>query len=192
MPKNTVSAAQPKMKAKAATAPGGRPLGKKARRAASKNNAVVEQFLTILATAKTQADLDVLQTEALQLGRIIRPVGGNRMEVRLMAVEEEGDDEVVKLPIGGNVRGGRGAMRGDRANSMLAGDVVVIRGAQIAAKIPGPVSAALRDLLAALEVPFPKGFFASAEGGEEEEDEGFEFVEESDEEEEAEVDIDAI
>ena len=80
-------------KAKAATAPGGRPLGKKARRAASKNNAVVEQFLTILAAAKTQADLEVLQAEALQLGRIIRPVGGNRMEIRLMAVEEEGDDE---------------------------------------------------------------------------------------------------
>jgi hypothetical protein len=191
MPKNTVSPVQPKMKAKKATAPGGRPLGKKAARAAAKNNAVVEQFLTILAAAKSRADLAILQTEALQLGRVVRAVGGNRLELRLMAVEEEGDDEIVKLPIGGNVRGGRGAMRGDRANSMLAGDVVVIRGAQVAAKIPGPVSVALRDLLAALDVPFPKGFFASAEGGEEEDDDGFDFVEESDEEEE-EVDIDAI
>jgi hypothetical protein len=190
MPVRTVSETAPKMKVKKPTA-GGRPLGKKAARAASKNNAVVEQFLTILTAAKTRRDLDILQTEALQLGRVIRPVGGNRLEIRLMSVEEEGDDEIVKLPIGGNVRGGRGAMRGDRANSMLADDIVVIRGAQVAAKIPPSVAVPMRELLTALDVPFPKGFFA-AHGESVEEDDGFEFVEDDEEEEEEEVDIDAI
>lgn len=184
MPKNTVSANQPKMKAAKKVA--GRPMGKKAARAAAKNNAVVEQFVSILTAAKSQADLAVLQTEALQLGRVIRQLGGNRLEIRLMDPEEE---EHVKLPIGGNVRGGRSAARGDRANSMLADDIVIIRGAQVAAKIPGPVAAALRDLLIALDVAIPKGFFAAV--GESEEDDAFEFVED-DAEEEEEVDIDAV
>ena len=185
MPKNTVSEHKPKMKVKkGATA--GRPLGKKALRAAAKNNAVVEQFLTILAAAKSPADLEILQTEALQLGRVVRQVGGNRLEVRLMSVEE-GEDEVVKLPIGGNVRGGRAAARGERINSMTADDIVIIRGAQVAAKIPGPVAAALRDLLAALEVAVPKGFFAAA--GDSDEEDGFEFVEESEDEDEEEEEV---
>jgi len=187
MPVRTVSATAPKMKAKKAVA-GGRPLGKKAMRAATKNNAVVEQFLTILAAAKSQADLAVLETEALQLGRVIRQLGGNRLEIRLLDAEEH-----VKLPIGGNVRGGRGAMRGDRPNSMNADDVIIIRGAQVAAKIPTAVAAAVRDLLSALEVPVPKGFFA-APGESAEEDDAFEFVEEDEEEaaEEEEVIIDDI
>jgi hypothetical protein len=184
MPARTVSENAPKMKAKKASA-GGRPLGKKAARAAAKNNAVVEQFLSILAAAKSRADLAILEVEALQLGRVIRQLGGNRLEVRLMSVEE-GDEEHVKLPIGGNVRGGRGAMRGDRPNSMTAGDIVIIRGAQVAAKIDSAIAAPMRDLLAALDVPFPKGFFASAGGGAEEEDDGFEFVDEDEEEEAAE------
>lgn len=189
MPARTVSETAPKMKAKKASA-GGRPLGKKAMRAANKNNAVVEQFLNILAAAKSRADLAVLETEALQLGRVIRQLGGNRLEIRLMDAEAE---ENAKLPIGGNVRGGRGAMRGDRPNSMVADDIVIIRGAQVAAKIPPAVAAPMRDLLAALDVPIPKGFFAAP--GEEEEDVGFEFVEEDEEEaaeEEEEVIIDDI
>lgn len=190
MPKNTVSANQPKMKAKKVA---GRPMGKKAARAAAKNNAVVEQFVSILAAAESQADLAILQTEALQLGRVVRQLGGNRLEIRLM---DPAAEEHVKLPIGGNVRGGRAAARGDRANSMLADDIVVIRGAQVAAKIPPSVAAALRDLLDALDVAVPKGFFAAA--GDSEEEDAFEFVEDDDDEadaaeaEEEEVCIDDI
>lgn len=156
---------------KAVSAPkkaaGGRALGKAALRAMTKNAEAVSDLISLL-----ESDTDI-STHHYTLARVVRPVGAGRLEVTLM----DGTNEV-NLPICGKIRfKGRAASKGDRANCMIPGDIVVIAGSQLAAKCSRSAAIIIRLHLERLRISYPKNFFAAAsvDADEEDEEDAFEF-----------------
>jgi hypothetical protein len=137
---------------------GGRPLGKAALRALGKNAEAVNSVLNLLESGES------LKTHHFALAQIVRPSGAGWMIASFM-----GETEEVNLPIKGAVRfKGRSANKADRANCMTPGDIVVVEGAYIAAKVSRVASFIIRLHLERLRIPFPKKFFDSAAGAAEE------------------------
>lgn len=155
------------------------------RRARMKNNELVDQYLAILDAASTVRDLEQLQLEGLQLGRVLKPLGGGRLEIQMM---DPSFAEPLRLPIRGCVSGKRKYLRGGFDNSMLIGDTVIISGSHVASKMSAPVSHYVAERLALLGVPVPRGFFTLGELADIAE-EAYEFVEEDAENDDAEDDV---
>lgn len=166
----------------------GTKLGKGARRAINKNSDCVKDYLQIVASAQTSAQLvETLEEEALTLARVTRGTGGGRLEVHL-----QDGTEGVSVPISGTLKfKGRSNTKTDRANCMCAGDVIIIRGSFASAKLSPSDASAVRRKFDKLGLSIPMGFFAAT--GEIKEEEAFEFdrTEEA-REEEGEIDIDAL
>ena len=137
----------------------GRPLGKAAIRALTKNAEAVEEVVEICDRAATAGDLqDRMERAALILAKVSRTVGGGRVLVLLQ------DGEEVSVPIGGSIKlKGKAATKTDRANCMCQGDYVVVRGGIAAGKMSPATVTYVRQVFADLMVAMPKGFFPSAD-----------------------------
>jgi hypothetical protein len=139
---------------------GGRPLGKAALRALGKNAEAVNTVLNLL-----ERDC-ALEEHHLALAKAVRPSGAGWMMVSFMDAEP---GEEVNMPLKGAIRfKGRSANKGDRGNCVTPGDIIVVDGAQIAAKVSRVCCFIIRLHLERLRIPFPKKFFDSAAGAEEE------------------------
>ena len=164
-------------------------MGRAAKRAISKNAECVEEFMDLVESinrsagdpkTKRQALLAEQDTEALQAGRVIKSVGGGRLQVLLQ------DGAEYSAPIAGTLKmKGRSANKGDRANCMSVGDVIVVRGGFAAGKMTAGQSKRGEAVYESLELVVPAGFFATATSmadAVEEKDVGFVFDREAEEE----------
>jgi len=164
-------------------------MGRAAKRAISKNSECVEEFMDLVESVnrsagdpktKRQQLLAEQDTEALQAGRVIKSVGGGRLQVLLQ------DGAEYSAPIAGTLKmKGRSANKGDRANCMSVGDVIVIRGGFAAGKMTAGQSKRCEAVYESLELVVPAGFFATATSmadAVEEKDVGFVFDREAEEE----------
>jgi hypothetical protein len=160
-------------KSKTRSAVTGHQLGRAALRAESKNAGAVAAFVKSVLEGKPEA--------AITLARVLRTVGGGRVQVRL-CVEEPVE---MSVRIAGRVAfKGKASNKTDRGACMTRGDFVVVDGLLAIGKLEAGDVATVREHLEA-----PRGFFED----EAEEHVGYEFADGSDDEdEEAEVDIDAI
>jgi translation initiation factor IF-1 len=141
-------------------------MGRAAKRAISKNAECVEEFMDLVESinrsagdpkTKRQALLAEQDTEALQAGRVIKSVGGGRLQVLLQ------DGAEYSAPIAGTLKmKGRSANKGDRANCMSVGDVIVVRGGFAAGKMTAGQSKRCEAVYESLELVVPAGFFATA------------------------------
>jgi len=141
-------------------------MGRAAKRAISKNAECVEEFMDLVESinrsagdpkTKRQQLLAEQDTEALQAGRVIKSVGGGRLQVLLQ------DGAEYSAPIAGTLKmKGRSANKGDRANCMSVGDVIVIRGGFAAGKMTAGQSKRCEAVYESLELVVPAGFFATA------------------------------
>lgn len=153
--------------------------GKRERKAIAKNNDLVTTFLYLVENAGTRMKFAEDTTrEALQLGRVLRGVGGGRFEVQLM---DPTITEPVKLSLKGSIHGRRGLLRGDKSHSVCAGDVVIIDGGQIGAKVPVEAVSFVADHLRAMEVEMSRDFFPAHLGGDSGDEGNFVFVGDEDE-----------
>jgi hypothetical protein len=180
MPAHSQARGSAAPKAPKKKANGGRPLGKAALRALGKNAEAVNTVLNLL-----ERDC-ALEEHHLALAKAVRPSGAGWMMVSFMDAEP---GEEVNMPLKGAIRfKGRSANKGDRGNCVTPGDIVVVDGAQIAAKVSRVASFIIRLHLERLHIPFPKKFFETAADADEEasEDEGFDW-ERDEEAEEAEA-----
>jgi len=163
-------------------------MGRAAKRANDKNAECVEEFMDLVESAyrengdpkKMCKDLLAAQeTEALQAARVTRSVGCGRLQVLLQ------DGSEYSAPIAGTLKfKGRSSTKGDRANCMLTGDVIVIRGGFAAGKMSAGQVKRTATIYEALELTVPAGFFAAATGAAaemESTDVGFEFDHEAEE-----------
>jgi hypothetical protein len=168
MPAHTVSKSEGAAARKTVTKPTcgagrsavtGRPLGKAAIRALTKNAEAVEEVVEICDRAATAEDLqERMERAALILAKVSRTVGGGRVLVLLQ------DGEEVSVPIGGSIKmKGKAATKTDRANCMCQGDYVVVRGGIAAGKMSPATVTYVRQVFADLMVAMPKGFFPSAD-----------------------------
>jgi hypothetical protein len=158
-----------KSKTKTRSAVTGHQLGRAALRAESKNEAAVSAFVKSVIEGKTE--------DAVTLARVLRTVGGSRVQVRLCVIPSV----ELSVRIAGRVAfKGKAANKTDRGACMTRGDFVVVDGLLAIGKLEAGDVATVREHLEA-----PRDFF------EEEEVEalGYEFAESEDEDE---VDIDAI
>lgn len=102
-----------------------------------------------------------MESEAVQIARVTRQSGAGRLKVTLQKGETD-----VDVTIAGSLRfKGRAATKGDRANCMGVGDVIVLHGPQAAGKIPRELVASVQTTFESLGVDYPKGFFAAYIGG---------------------------
>lgn len=179
MPAHSQARGSAAPKAPKKKANGGRPLGKAALRALGKNAEAVNTLINLL-----ERDAS-LEEHHLALAKAVRPSGAGWMMVSFMDAEPGVE---VNMPLKGAIRfKGRSANKGDRGNCVTPGDIVVVDGAQIAAKVSRVASFIIRLHLERLHIPFPKKFFESADADEEESvDEGFDW-ERDEEAEEAEA-----
>ena len=141
-------------------------MGRAAKRAITKNAECVEEFMDLVESihrttgdpkTKRLALLADQDTEALQAGRVIKSVGGGRLQVLIQ------DGAEYSAPIAGTLKmKGRSANKGDRANCMSVGDVIVIRGGFAAGKMTAAQSKRCEAIYESLELVVPAGFFATA------------------------------
>jgi translation initiation factor IF-1 len=168
-------------------------MGRAAKRAITKNAECVEEFMDLVesihrtagdAKTKRLALLAEQDTDALQAGRVIKAVGGGRLQVLLQ------DGAEYSAPIAGTLKmKGRSTNKGDRANCMSVGDVIVIRGGFAAGKMTAGQSKRCEAIYESMDLTVPAGFFATATSmtdAVEEKDVGFVFDREEDGEEDGE------
>ena len=167
----------------------GTKLGKGARRALNKNADCIDDFLSVIQSAKSIDELTTeLGHEALTLGRVTRSTGCGRLEVTALNIsacaypevraKESIAEEGCSVPICGTLKfKGASRTKTDRANCMCAGDVIVLRGGLASAKMSAASASVVRRTFERYGMIFPGNFFSSAaeagaEGGA---DFGFEF-----------------
>ena len=166
-------------------AAGGRILGKSARRARVKNAEAVEEYLTVIESARDADEVDrICRERGLMLACVARPQGMGRLEVRLVDGREN-----ISVPIGGSIkfRGGS-ATKGDLDNCMSAGDLIVIRGSFAAGKFHKTTAIKVRGLFKTHGIGYPSNFFPAEDGSR---DDLFDH-DESEHDDEEEVDVDAV
>jgi hypothetical protein len=134
---------------------GGRTIGKAALQARRKNAGAIADFLDMIEGVSTHAELEeAITRDGLRLARVTKMLGCGRLNVQLH------DGRAVDLRIAKSVAfKGRAASKTDRENCMIAGDLVVVRDAMAAGKIP---IALVRDLAAEFTrvgAATPAGFF---------------------------------
>lgn len=145
-----------------------RPLGKSAKRAITKSSAAVEEYLAAAEAATGPEELAAIQRDGLFLARVTRALGAANLEVLLQT------GTTIRVPIGGSIRfKGRAGSKTDRANCMVVGDVIVVRGAFASGKLLPGTTARVAALFERHGVSVPKGFFASGtEAADDAEEEG--------------------
>jgi hypothetical protein len=134
---------------------GGRTLGKAALQARRKNAKAVSDFLDMLERAGDCAELEAsVEREGLRLARVTKMVGCGHLDVTLQ------DGRAVTLKIAKSVAfKGRAASKTDRENCMVAGDLIVVRDAMAAGKIPIALVRDLADEFTRVGAATPAGFF---------------------------------
>jgi len=140
-------------------------IGKGAARAIGKNAECVDEVLSIFELARKATvpwtPLQITQSlelDALQLARVTRSTGCGRLEVTL----QDGTTGV-SVPIAGTVKfKGRAGTKGDRANCMGVGDIIVVRGGLAAAKVSTGAASLLKREFERYSIRVPGGFFVSA------------------------------
>ena len=140
-------------------------IGKGAARAIGKNAECVDEVLGIFELARKATvpwtPLQITQSlelDALQLARVTRSTGCGRLEVTL----QDGTTGV-SVPIAGTVKfKGRAGTKGDRANCMGVGDIIVVRGGLASAKESTGAASLLKREFEKYGIRVPGGFFVSA------------------------------
>lgn len=134
---------------------GGRAMGKAALKARSKNAKAVNDFLTLVEGVRDYKELDAaVEREGLRLARVTKMTGCSHLDVQLH------DGRTVNLGIAASIKGrGRAANKGDRENYMLAGDLIVVRDALAAGKIPIALVKELEAEFERVGAMYPAGFF---------------------------------
>ena len=140
-------------------------IGKGAARAIGKNAECVDEVLGIFELARKATvpwtPLQITQSlelDALQLARVTRSTGCGRLEVTL----QDGTTGV-SVPIAGTVKfKGRAGTKGDRANCMGVGDIIVVRGGLASAKVSTGAASLLKREFERYGIRVPGGFFVSA------------------------------
>lgn len=134
---------------------GGRTLGKAALQARRKNAKAVSDFLDMLDRAGDCAELEAsVEREGLRLARVTKMVGCGHLDVTLQ------DGRAVTLKIAKSVAfKGRAANKTDRENCMVAGDLIVVRDAMAAGKIPSALVMELAEEFSRVGAATPAGFF---------------------------------
>ena len=144
---------------------GGKKVGRGALRANEKNSECCEDYIARLSS---HGSIESMEDDLLFLGRITKNVGCGNVQVLLHT------GETVALPIRAAIRfKGKMANKSDRANCMLADDVIVVDGGFAAGKLSGHRVQQVRKLFKSFHYSVPKGFFClPGETAEEEEDDG--------------------
>jgi hypothetical protein len=134
---------------------GGRAVGKAALQARRKNAKAVNDFLTMLEGAIDYKELEVaVEREGLRLARVTKMTGCGHMDVQLH------DGRAVNLRIAKSVAfKGRAANKGDRENCFLVDDLIVVRDAMAAGKIPVALTKELAAEFERVGAMYPAGFF---------------------------------
>jgi hypothetical protein len=140
-------------------------IGKGAARAIGKNAECVDEVLDIFDSARKATvpwtPLQITQSfemAALQLGRVTRATGCGRLEVTL----QDGTTGV-SVPIAGTIKfKGRAGTKGDRANCMGVGDIIIVRGGLASAKVSTGAASLLKREFERYGIRVPGGFFVSA------------------------------
>ena len=138
----------------------GQKLGKAARRAVEKNADNVDDILDILTTSNTYAAMAAsLRHHALTLGRVERSTGAGRLDVSVLDMLA-GTTTTTSLPISGNLKfKGRSQTKTDRSNCMIAGDVIVVRGAFASGKLSAAAADEAEAAFARWDLSAPRDFF---------------------------------
>jgi hypothetical protein len=133
----------------------GKKLGRAAARGLVKNMEVCDEFLTICErSTRPAADLSAA---SLSLARVTRTPGNGRVELVL----ETG--EVASLPIAGVLKFRSGAAgKAGNANCMLRGDMVIVRGAQVACKLSDAGAQEAGRHYERIGMATPLGFFTAS------------------------------
>jgi hypothetical protein len=144
---------------------GGKKVGRGALRANEKNSECCEDYIARLSS---HGSIETMEDDLLFLGRITKNVGCGNVQVLLHT------GETATLPIRASVRfKGKMANKSDRANCMLADDVIVVDGGFAAGKLSGHRVQQVRKLFKSYHYTVPKGFFClPGETAEEEENDG--------------------
>lgn len=163
-------------------------LGKGARRALNKNADCIDDFIHIVNSSKTLADLtESLEADALTLGRVTRSTGCGRLEVTVLDIAAAAYPatgrpvavEGASLPICGTLKfKGRSNTKADRANCMCVGDVIIVRGGLASAKMSAASASVVQRVFDRMDIKYPKSFFmalATASSAAAEAEEGAEF-----------------
>jgi len=167
MPRNTNTAGDGRSQAT------GVKMGKGARRALSKNADCIDNFLSIVQSARTIDELsNGLCQDALTLARVTRSTGAGRLEVTALNIEAcalpstrattSVAEECCSVPICGTLKfKGASRKKTDRANCMCTGDVIVLRGGLASGKMSAAAASVVRRNFERFGMVFPGGFFAS-------------------------------
>lgn len=148
----------------------GKKVGRGALRANEKNSECCEEYIARLTS---HGSIGEMEEDLIFLGRITKNVGCGNVQVLLHTGEK------ATLPIRASVRfKGKAANKSDRANCMLADDVIVVDGGFAAGKLSGHRVQQVRKLFKSYHYTVPAGFFClPGETAAEEEDDagGFEW-----------------
>ena len=134
---------------------GGRAIGKAALQARRKNAKAVNDFLALVEGVVDYRELEeAIETNALRLARVTKMTGCGHMDVQLH------DGRAVNLRIAKSVAfKGRAANKADRENCFLVGDLIVVRDAMAAGKVPIELVKELAAEFERVGAMYPKGFF---------------------------------
>ena len=145
----------------------GKKLSKTQRRAIEKSADCIDCFLD----GFRRGGVAALDDAAMTLGRVIRSTGGGRLEVTVLHMPACADEEVrektpisvmASVPIGGNMKFKGGSQnKTDRANCMVADDVIVIRGGFACGKMTPAMAQLIRREFEKKDIMYPSGFFAA-------------------------------
>lgn len=135
---------------------GGRAIGKAALQARRKNAKAVADFLALVEGVSGYDEMEsAVEREGLRLARVVKMTGCGHMDVQLQ------DGRTLNLRIAKSVAfKGRAANKSDRENCFLVDDVIVVRDAMAAGKVPAALYRELADEFARVGFAVPKGFFA--------------------------------
>lgn len=134
---------------------GGRAIGKAALQARRKNAKAVADFLALVEGVGDHEEMEsAIEREGLRLARVVKMTGCGHMDVQLQ------DGRTLNLRIAKSVAfKGRAANKSDRENCFLADDVIVVRDAMAAGKVPAALYKELATEFARIGAAVPKGFF---------------------------------
>jgi len=135
---------------------GGRAIGKAALQARRKNAKAVADFLALVEGVSGHEEMEsAIEREGLRLARVVKMTGCGHMDVQLQ------DGRTLNLRIAKSVAfKGRAANKSDRENCFLADDVIVVRDAMAAGKVPSALYGDLAAEFKRIGTAVPKGFFA--------------------------------
>ena len=140
----------------------GRQLGKSAIRALEKNMRSIMNFVKLLETSKDlQTDME---KDGITLGRVIRNMGGSRLEAHVLTFDLTKKSNMNTVPIAGTLRSkGKASTKTDRANCMCGGDVIIIQGGLASGKLSSAIATETHRVFKMWDIPVPGGFFTQGQ-----------------------------